>query len=296
MSNLTTRKIVLGLLMVLVLAFSVQGMADALTFGTTRTGDLQTVLTDQDFSITFRPDLLGAVDENDFFTPSKARHQRANAAALAEGATTSTNKTYNSKSLVITEMGFIPGTTTHYYFGDRIAVDDGNDGTTDRYTQDRNWVTEADAYYYNTEQVTIGVPGGTLKKVGRYDAPSDGVLMETGKDGSKLLDSSMTLTFTAPDPGAELIITIRDTTTGDYPTGVTPANPLTFTVYVVPGTSPNATLEVTAANAVKTGNAFGAQQIDEFFGVTQNVPLTYEVEGSGRVFVEESTDRENPRG
>ena len=29
MSNLTTRKIVLGLLMVLVLAFSVQGIADA---------------------------------------------------------------------------------------------------------------------------------------------------------------------------------------------------------------------------------------------------------------------------
>ena len=43
MSNLTTRKIVLGMLMVLVLAFSVQGIADALTFGTTRTGDLQTV-------------------------------------------------------------------------------------------------------------------------------------------------------------------------------------------------------------------------------------------------------------
>ena len=34
MSNLTTRKIVLGMLMVLVLAFSVQGIADALTFGT----------------------------------------------------------------------------------------------------------------------------------------------------------------------------------------------------------------------------------------------------------------------
>ena len=31
MNNLTTRKIVLGLLMVLVLAFSVQGIADALT-------------------------------------------------------------------------------------------------------------------------------------------------------------------------------------------------------------------------------------------------------------------------
>ena len=41
MNNLTTRKIVLGLLMALVLAFSVQGIADALTFKESRTGDLQ---------------------------------------------------------------------------------------------------------------------------------------------------------------------------------------------------------------------------------------------------------------
>ena len=47
MNNLTTRKIVLGMLMVLVLAFSVQGIADALKFGTSRTGDLQTALPNQ---------------------------------------------------------------------------------------------------------------------------------------------------------------------------------------------------------------------------------------------------------
>ena len=53
MNNLTTRKIVLGTLMVLVLAFSVQGIADALTFGTSRSGDLQTASEKQDFKITF---------------------------------------------------------------------------------------------------------------------------------------------------------------------------------------------------------------------------------------------------
>ena len=47
MNNLTTRKIVLGMLMALVLAFSVQGTAEALRFGTSRTGDLQTVLPNQ---------------------------------------------------------------------------------------------------------------------------------------------------------------------------------------------------------------------------------------------------------
>ena len=55
--------------------------------------------------------------------------------------------------------------------------------------------------------IAVTTGGATLKKVGRYDAPSDGVLMETGEDGSKLLDSTMTLTFTAPSNGAEQTIT-----------------------------------------------------------------------------------------
>ena len=42
MNNLTTRKIVLGMLMALVLAFSVQGIADALNFKQSSSGDLKT--------------------------------------------------------------------------------------------------------------------------------------------------------------------------------------------------------------------------------------------------------------
>ena len=54
MNNLTTRKIVLGLLMALVLAFSVQGIAEALTFSTSRTGDVETVVHDQeDIDVSF---------------------------------------------------------------------------------------------------------------------------------------------------------------------------------------------------------------------------------------------------
>ena len=53
MNTLTTRKIVLGILITLVLAFSVQGTADALTFGTSRSGDLQTVVVDNEFTISF---------------------------------------------------------------------------------------------------------------------------------------------------------------------------------------------------------------------------------------------------
>ena len=54
MNNLTTRKIVLGLLMVLVLAFSVQGIADALsTLSKTDSTDVQTTNTTNGASHTF---------------------------------------------------------------------------------------------------------------------------------------------------------------------------------------------------------------------------------------------------
>ena len=52
MNNLTTRKIVLGLLMALVLAFSVQGIADALTLRI-NSGDLTTVSLNQGFTLRF---------------------------------------------------------------------------------------------------------------------------------------------------------------------------------------------------------------------------------------------------
>ena len=59
MSNLTTRKIVLGMLMVLVLAFSVQGIAEALTFSTSKTGDLETKAPNEQFTIRFSVSLKG---------------------------------------------------------------------------------------------------------------------------------------------------------------------------------------------------------------------------------------------
>ena len=62
MNNLTTRKIVLGMLMALVLTFSVQGIADALTFSTSRSGDLETVvIADPEFKIRFTPSPKSAV-------------------------------------------------------------------------------------------------------------------------------------------------------------------------------------------------------------------------------------------
>ena len=59
MNNLTTRKIVLGMLLALVLAFSVQGIADALTFSTSKTGDLETKAPNETFTIRFTATLKG---------------------------------------------------------------------------------------------------------------------------------------------------------------------------------------------------------------------------------------------
>ena len=59
MSNLTTRKIVLGMLMALVLTFSVQGIAEALTFSTSRSGDLETKAPNETFTIRFSVSLKG---------------------------------------------------------------------------------------------------------------------------------------------------------------------------------------------------------------------------------------------
>ena len=60
MKDLMTRKIVLGMLMTLVLAFSVQGVADAVTFtDPPNDGNLGVVEIGQEFSVTFRTDVRG---------------------------------------------------------------------------------------------------------------------------------------------------------------------------------------------------------------------------------------------
>ena len=74
MSNLTTRKIVLGLLMMLVLAFGVLGNADAVDRLTRNSGDLQTVTEGRDYQIRFTVGLQsprrGSAHTNYAQTPS----------------------------------------------------------------------------------------------------------------------------------------------------------------------------------------------------------------------------------
>ena len=65
-----------------------------------------------------------------------------------------------------------------------------------------------------------------------------------------------------------------------------------FLVYVVPGTSSGTPiLASTGQDGIDIADDFGPKRIDSLFTVTDDFPLTYEVQGSGRVYV-----RITPRG
>ena len=244
--------------MALVLAFGVQGITNALTFGTSRSGDLATELpTPNDFDIRFSVSLKGNTSIKD---------ANGNLVDEDDNRIDSSGYFIAGDPLVRTPVG-------------------GEDKPTD-----------AKRYHYNQEQVTITVTNATITEVGRHDIAdaASHVLMETGKDGTKL-SSSITLTLEAA--AAEVVgITIADTTPAeDLPNGAADRAPsITFTVYVVPGTS-TAALTLTdpgsGDDGVATGNDFGPERIDGLFTVADDVPLTYEVTGSGRVFVQASEER-----
>ena len=293
MKNLTPRKNVLGILMVLVLAFSVQGIADALTFGTNRSGDFQTVLPNDDFKITFSVSLKSPQAVNK--ATSKATSTDIDYAAQRRTRPAEPNPP-TANYTVIVDSDYTAG-DTHYYTVKTTQTVTNTNVTPNRdyikTTNTRNWLTEDEAYYYNAEQVTIATTGGTLKKVGNYNAPSDSILKETGEDGAKL-SSSTTLTFTAPSSASEIVITITDTTdNSDYPTTIVKPTSQ-FTVYAVKPNNPLTSDTLTLADGTEiythTKAVARSDQIDRHIdttGTTASIPLEFKVEGGGRLYVRE---------
>ena len=329
-----TRKLLFGMLVTFVLAFSVQGIADALTFKdkTSSSGDLATELpSPNDFDIKFSvslgsntkiysptdeliSDTGDRIDSSGYtvFDASNGKEYRLSEAAndldddLDDDSTlvVGPRPKYNDDSdQAETESGILyvdssknvvnaAGEAVYIRSGEGTGDDDGEED--DRYTYVRakaepaDKLKDEDRYHYDEEQVTIEVTGALITEVGSNDITDtdEHVLMERGKDGTKL-STSMTLTLEAAAP-AVVAITISDTTpTDDLPNGAADqAPPIVFTVYVVPGTSPAAELTLTGAgeDGVEIGNDFGPSRIDAFFNVVPNTPLTYQVEGSGRLF------------
>ena len=272
MNNLTTRKITLGLLMVLVLAFGVLGNADAIDRLTRNSGDLQTVTEGRDYQIRFTVGLQsprrGSAYTNYAQTPS--------ASVVAADVAAKTNK-------------------TTYYLDD---YDPDNDSTARGY-QNEPQVAYDEAHDYEQESIAITVSGGTIKKVASYDVPTGTESLpmyerthnsySTTSNPHQRLSGSVTLTLTAPEAAAAVTITIAPTTDG--PTGhVNPSN-LIFTVYAVGPL--NATGTTTASSAVERVSDQSDTKIDgDFtFNPAANEPVYYSVEGSGRLYVSLASDR-----
>ena len=322
-TKLFTKNLSLGLVLALVLAFGVQGIADALTFGTTRTGDFQTVLPSDDFKITFSVSLKlsDAVNKS----TSKATSTDIDYAAQRRTRPTKSHPITISYT-VTTDAGYTEGDTHYYVVTTEADVSKTNgagenvEGSVVKTTNTRNWLTEDEAYYYNQEQVTITATNAQIKKVGSHDlfgTPNTWTLKETGKDGEKLFSSSMTLTLTASTP-AKVIITIEDTTPRtDLPTdyrkegdanGSKYTSDLTFTVYVVNfdetvRASTDIVFSITDGSAVDSTTQAVARSLQSpqaiGFSLTgtpsTHIPLVFKVEGGGQVYVREdqrATDKD----
>ena len=282
MSNLTTRKIVLGLLMTLVLAFGVLGNADAIDRLTRNSGDLQTVTAGRDYQIRFtvrlQPTTTRPLDADDTGTYRR-------------------NSTITDKA------------TPGYYY-----LDANNNGVKDDETESKLRTYDGN-HYYEQEQITITgmVPANVnIKKVGTHDVPNGPVSSLTMYESThnaypgtsnphqRLSSSSVTLTLTAPAsaPGTgyvDIVIDpVTDTSTSPPP-GHTEISGFSFRVYVV-GPLNAAGMTNVISTAPRDGVELVSDQsdtrIDEHFGFTAgSQPVYYSVEGSGRLYVSPASDR-----
>ena len=318
MNNLTTRKIVLGMLMTLVLAFSVQGIADALTFKKSRTGDLQTVvLPDDEFTIKFSVEPTSSKDIFDTsVTPKRQKDEGGvdidSSGYEVEGFEIDGKMKYFRKagSDNVDTSGYKIDTTT----GKRIVPNEKATPDPAKF--------DSLQHHYNDEairiQVTTTGTGAALTSLERsgtpisfFDSPSTlpsdlptdteavSLIEETKNrqlDTDLTLSSSITLTGEVAGAGV-YTITIWDMThTDDFPVDDVPGERafLTFTIYVVPDASSTPLALSTdgdASDAVDTGYDSSLKPISGLFSVAGDVPLTYQVQGSGSVLVKIS-DRE----
>ena len=267
MNNLTTRKIVLGMLMVLVLTFSVQGIADALTFSTSRTGDLETVvIADSEFKIRFTVSPKSPVVKPEY------------------------------KDYKRTPSGDVNDTIgdVTYYLDD---YDRDDDQTATGY-QSETQVAYDTVHYYDQESIGITVTNGTLKNVGRYSASGASHTMyerthdmyDDAPDNQKFSGSvELTLTATAMGP---VRIQITDSSDDDDRRGETP-EAIIFTVYAVQRSSRVGVNSLVIS--VQGDNYNFSDDYDDQINITvgggdasSNVPTKFEIiDGSGRLYVKE---------
>ena len=316
MSNLTTRKIVLGLLMVLVLAFSVQGIADAVEFGVA-TGDLQTIIV-----------------ESDIFTITVPVTLNDDATAITDNGNDVDEKgnLINSSGYKIVKIGnddFRISAAARNVRGFRRAVsgETGDQSATGRYVSDSSTDTAADVvdsqgrqifterdgftpstavpdapvppaqqYHFNEEAIRIDIPSG-ITLTAPVRSTSDVTLTETVEIadsrnlGRYILDNSITVTGFATSTGKKTISIIDSTPSSDRPGDA--EETLTFTVYVVrlrKDISSTTSIRLAGVtNGVGVGY-YGRSPEQIYRGDSSHYPVTYTVTG-GTIYAQETVDR-----
>ncbi len=254
MKNLTTRKIVLGLLVTLVLAFSVQVTADALSFGTTRTNDLQTIVRGNTFSVTFAVTLEDDVRKS------------AYADYIVD-----------------------PNDATRYFL-DSTSGDKDND----QYDSGEPTVSTANAFHYNNEAVRISVSGAGAKitSIGTNTiTPASSITVKEGGSSAEALAEGDIVVNCSTSSHGEVTITASDATPSeDYPSGVRKAPSFVLTTYVTQYTAAVGATRTIRLVGVTNGVAIGYDdQRDQpiYNGDSSHYPVTYRITGSGTIYIKE---------
>ena len=323
MKNLMTQKVVFGVLMALVLAFSVQGVADALTFGTTRTGDLKTMIPGTEFTVSFSVSLKGNTSiknsdgklvREDYTT----RIDSSGYAVTVVGTTEYRNSTaadsingYRAKVAGDTGDNNPSATGAHVDSNRNVVDAQGravykDQALTTRAKANPDSKNDALQYHYNQEQIRITISGGgAIKKIGSNLLPSNTTsydLQETQKwsNGStKLQSSTITLTLKAPTAPGQYTITVTDITeatltnnSGDYPNNHTVSTFEMFVFYVWK-TEANSRTQTIAGDSRLTSGIISDEEPKIITVGLSDSPFTrvsFEVEGYGTLYEDKNSD------
>ena len=281
MSNLTTRRIIFGLLMTFVLAFSVQGIADALSLShKSNGGDLQTVNLGQSFTISF------SVSSNGNVVRKPDYH----------------------------ELPADEKTDTESYFQDTTGnVADNNN----QYDSGETKVSRGVAHYGNDDAIAIDTPSGLTVKKGnstvpdstqtnRISEPDDDVdptsdnnptasLYERSTDSNlRSLSGTVTLSCTATAVGKQEITITDVTPNSDFSGNAPTQSTITITIFVVnPLVTTASSISITNTNHRGFKYQFtgaGSQMLAFSVDGATDVPVNVDVDGGGKVFVQHATD------
>ena len=237
----------------LVLAFSVPGIADALSFGETRTGDLQTIVRGGSFSVTFAVTLV---------------------AEARKSAYTDYTSDYTDTNGIV------------YVYEDRDSSGSYNSG------DPRATRSNAFHYNNEAVRISVSGAGARITSIGTASiTPATSITLKEGGSGAEALTAGDITVNCSTSSHGEVTITASDATPSeDYPSGVRKAPSFVLTTYVVQYNQDVGTTRTIRLHGVTNGVAIGYDdQRDQpiYNGDSSHYPVTYNITGSGILYIKE---------